>query len=166
MERQIKEYRQAIEKYEQQIEASAGSNSSRSGRYVPPSPSHSRENKYGATNAIYLNQMGDDIDYKSPTPSPGPPSPSTGGGNYDIQDDINDISTWLNARSGDKKKDHKFFNKKMMELCTKRTDAHRLQIAQIWLEKEGKPLSEMIDRKLDGKTKGIYIFIFIDRIQK
>lgn len=159
MDRQIKNYQQEIEKF-QAIEQSATSKndsiSSRGGYNVPPSPSNSERGKPN-----YISPESEN-EYKSP--SPGPPYQTMS--EYDIEQDLTDIKTWMNEKTGDKKKDHKVFNKKMTELFTKRTDEHRYQIALQWEQTNDKALIESIEYKLGGKTRGSLLYSVYKNIYK
>eukprot|EP01084_Bolivina_argentea_P126284 223628_1 len=101
MQKQIKEYECDIKEF-QEREQSATSSEERSGHFG------------GAGIALYTPDDGG-----CDTPTPGPPSPGSSG-SYNVNDDLNSIISWFGEKSGDKAKDRKNFNKKMVDLLTKK----------------------------------------------
>eukprot|EP01083_Nonionella_stella_P103833 296936_1 len=72
----------------------------------------------------------------------------------DVDASIDEIQQWLDTVTGDKRQDHKIFNKRMTELLTKLTKAHQLRIVEVWEQQHRNTIFEAIEKKLGGKTRG------------
>eukprot|EP01083_Nonionella_stella_P020329 56359_1 len=63
------------------------------------------------------------------------------------------IETWL-AVTGDRKQDRRMFTKRMIELLSNLTKSHQLRIVEAWQQTHRDSIFEVIEKKLNGKTKG------------
>ena len=133
MEKQIKKYEDDIKEFEMREQSAI-----------------SKSQSFSGYDDVHLLSYEDSIGYKSGNDT-----------NYDINQDLQNINKWIDDKTGDKAKDRKNFNKKMIDLLTKRTDEYRLELVKLYKDINGVELYKEIARKLDNKTNGIQYIYFM-----